>query len=276
VKNDRPGTDDFEMLSDEELKACLRLELEKNRPDGSSVRSMLRIVRKRDAEKPQEIPAAVEAVWREFEEKAEKEIDTPKTYKHRVTWRAGKVIAIAAVLCIVVLAVPCAFGSENIAQLVAYWTDDIFRFIRPGETTQAPREYVFQTDHPGLQEIYDTVLALGVTDPVVPMWVPDEYELTELKVTELNEKTKLFASLYNGGSKIVFLIHIGEIQEKPWHEKDDKIVAEREVNRITHYIVKNNEEYGVIWFRDGVECSISTNEEMNTLMDVLDSVYMKR
>lgn len=276
MKNDRPGTEDFEMLSDEELKARLRLELEKNRPNGNSVRRMMRILRQRDSDNHQEIPAEVETMWREFEEKAEKEIDTPKTYKHRVTGRAGKIIAIAAVLCIVVFAVPYAFGAENIVQLVARWTDDTFRFVRPGETTQAPREYVFQTDHPGLQEIYDTVLALGVTDPVVPMWVPDGYELTELKVTEMNQKTKLFASLYNGGSKIVFLIHIGEIEEKPWHEKNDEIVDEREINSITHYIMSNNSECGVIWSRAGVECSISTNEEMDTLVDVLDSVYMER
>ena len=49
-------------------------------------------------------------------------------------------------------------------------------------------EYVFETDHPGLQQIYDAVVEMGVTEPVVPMWVPEGYDLVEYKAEDYNQE----------------------------------------------------------------------------------------
>ena len=53
----------------------------------------------------------------------------------------------------------------------------MFAFFSPDEPTQAIEEYEFRTEHPGLQEVYDAVAGLGVTEPVVPMWIPEGYTL---------------------------------------------------------------------------------------------------
>lgn len=268
--------EELKMLTDEQLKNRLRTELDKKNLDGAKVRKIMRALRQRDAEGPQDVPKSAEEAWREFQETEERESEPPEGRNIRKGSRLWRVALVAAMLGVIIFAVPLALGAENIVQLVAVWTDETFRFVRPGETTAAPREYVFETDHPGLQEIYDTVTDLGVTFPVVPMWVPEGYELSEVKTSEVGEQTKVYAALYKDGSKIVFLLHIGVSDNERWQEKDAGIVEEWEIDGISHHYMSNKDELLVTWNRDNVICYISIDAEREMLRTILDSVYHKR
>ena len=198
--------EDWNDLPDSELENIVRQELEKDRPDGNVVRRANEILRQRDSASCMDLPAAILEEWEEKYREPETECDVSgKT--SRFPW-LGRILSVAAVLCVVIFAVPLAFGAQNIVELIARWTDDEFQFVKPGEPTAAQVEYIFETEHPGLQEIYDTVTGLGVTVPVVPTWVPDGYELVGLIVDEEAKGKKVCACLESGQASIIILYHI--------------------------------------------------------------------
>lgn len=72
------------------------------------------------------------------------------------------------------------------------------------EVVQAP--YVFQTEHPGLQKIYDAVVELEITEPVVPMLLPDGYELKDQRIYENLEFKSILAILGKETNEIIINI----------------------------------------------------------------------
>ena len=109
----------------------------------------------------------------------EARMDPPAPERSRV-WQKRFAMA-AAVLCLVLLVFPIASGTPFIQKLVAKWNEDFFWIETPGTPVELPEDYAFQTDNPGLQQLYDAVTELGITAPVVPMWLPEGFDLVLLK-----------------------------------------------------------------------------------------------
>ena len=184
-------------------------------------------------------------------------------------------VDLVAALVIVVLGVPHAFGADSIVELVASWTKGTFQFIRPGETIAQTSEYVFEAEHAGLQEIYDTVSDLGVTVSVVPMWVPDGFTLTEIKVTENVKTTTVQAKLEFENLYIVLQIIIHKYTCPPQSQlvKDESSIEKKEIGDIVHYLMCNSGEYVAAWVTGPVEGIILTNTSKEMLVDIIRSIY---
>ena len=266
--------EDWNDLPDSELENSVRQELEKDRPDGNAVRKVNEILRQRDSVNLRELPAPFLEEWETKYKEPETECDVyGKT--SRFLW-LGRILSVAAVLCVVIFAVPLAFGAQNIVELIARWTDDEFEFISPGEATVAQVEYIFETGHPGLQEIYDTVTGLGVTVPVVPTWVPEGYDLVELTTVEEFKGKKVYARLDCGQESIIILYHIySDDASSPRVQKNDSQVKVVEIEGVQHVVVNNVEEMVFSWTNDVVRCVITTNLEEGTTTDIGNSIYMK-
>lgn len=277
MRDKRSAVEELEVLSDEALKTRLREELDKERIDGETVRTMVHILLRRDAANSQGVPADIKEAWESSQEEIEREQRPSGRMNTRIIWQLGKIAAIAAALCVVVFTVPQALGAKNIVQLIARWSDTTFQFVRPGETTADQIEYVFITDHPGLEEIHSTVAELGVAVPVVPTWVPSGYEMTELTVSEKHGKKKAYARLESTNNSVVLLYYfLGNDDGKHMRIVKDGFKGEvREIDGIIHYYLSNNEERVVTWLNDGIECTISADVDNETIMKILKSIYLK-
>ena len=80
---------------------------------------------------------------------------------------------IASVLVAITLLfalLPTQANAETWWERLARWSDDFFSFFNPNESEMTEDVYIFQTDNEGLQQVYDKVVELGITEPVVPMW----------------------------------------------------------------------------------------------------------
>ena len=159
---------------------------------------------------------------------------------------------------------------EKLARL----TDSIVEFFSPGMANDNIKEYVFETDNPGLQQVYDAVVGLGVTEPVVPMWLPEGYELVECKVVETSHKQGIAASFQNEQRYIAYRIDIHGVDVSHEYHWGGDIIAEYECAGIRHTIMRNNDRWVVTWFTDNIECSFTLDCQEDTLYNILKSIYV--
>ena len=137
----------------------------------------------------------------------------------------------------------------------------------------AEDNYVFATDHPGLQRVYDAVVELGIKEPVVPMWIPEEYHLEKISITETPMMTGVCVSFWDNQHELVYQLssYIGE----PAHQfyKDDTNYEIWELNGIDYHVARNNEWWIVVWERENTECFLALDCQEEDLWRILDSIY---
>lgn len=255
--------EDLEKLTDEQLEALLHQELEKDCKDDALILALLRMLEDREG---QIQPPDVEAAWQTFEERYHAPVTTEAASKKKTYRWLGTVAAVLAVVLTMTFVAPKVAGEENIFTLIARWTQDLFSFGDPEE------EYVFKTDHPGLQAIYNAVVEQGLTDPAVPMWVPEGYELTELKVTPSPDGSYIYAKLISADNYISLTYEPCRESLENMYPKDNEDAEIFDTADTIHYIVHNDGAIIAAWIIDGIECAVVTNQP-DILKKVIHSIY---
>lgn len=254
-------------LSTEELEKALQKELEKDLPNEEVVLPILCVLEERD----KNIPVSEMPEMLAFTEKY-KEYQTPsKRLRYRKAWIAG-IAALAAVVCLAVI--PQTAGAEGMLDALYRWSGSVFEFLVPEhKTVNPPVEIVFETDNPGLQELYDKISDLGVTKPVVPMWLPEELVLLELQELHMSGGKKVFATFTNGHNFSITYRISTDISAK--FEKKDSSVEIYEYDGVSHFILENDKNLSITWTVDGVESLINTNISKEDVYKVINSIYRR-
>lgn len=257
-------------MSTPQLDEVLQQELRKENPSEEVVLGIMRILQEREADYPVEITEETHDAWKQYSERTA----GPKKTNRKRMWFAS--VAAAAVICIVILTIPQTVGAESILDVFFRWTESVFEFFTPGENVPKPStEYVFQTDNAGLQQVYDKVTEQGVTEPIVPMWVPEGYELSELKCTQVRNGTKVYAILRLNDSNIILSYQLSVEIMSMLYEKEETAVEAYEASDVHHFIMDNDENILVTWTVDGAECSISTDLGKDEVYKMIDSIYRR-
>ena len=253
-----PG--ELEQLTTLQLEELLQNELHRDEPDGELVRALLRILEQRMQETDQP-PLDAEPAWKKY------------TAGRKKSKRKGlkALTAIAAVFLLVIFVQPQTANANNIVELVTRWSDSFLAFF--GQTDIEQTEYVFKTDNPGLQQVYDEVVDMGVTVPVVPMWLEEGYELTELKRITTTEKDKVYAILQKNENRVLFTVTVYSTETAYKVHKDDPKPIEYECNGIIHDISYNDDVLIANWTRENIVCFMSVDCQEDTLCKILESIY---
>ena len=263
----------LEQMPTWELDEMLQDELHKDNIDDALVRLILDVLEEREADHPiendEEVTAAVEKYTAYIDG-----IEVTPAKPSRIWGMALKVASVLLVVGLLFCIVPQVVNAESFFEMLARWTDSIFTFFSPGDDNKQP-EYVFETDNPDLQKIYDVVVELGMTEPVVPMWVPEGYELKTLYVLDQTVDTTILAGMSNGENYILYnmLLHSEKSMFK--YEKDSQTVKIIEVDGIEHYVMMNLDERLAVWINNNAECSIVTDCQDEVLYKILKSIYMQ-
>lgn len=257
-----------EQMPTEQLDELLQIELEKDSVDESAVRLIMEVLEERDRDTSYELNDRIEAAWEKYQAKAPVK-ERPRISFHSWTVR---VVAAVAVIVLLVFAMPQNAEAGGLWERFARWTDSIFEFFAPGDEP-VDREYVFETNNPGLRQVYDTVTGLGITEPVVPMWLPEGYELVECKVNSTPSKTFLSTYFSNGADIIMLDIATRSMESPRQYSKDERNIKSQEIAGVVHNILHNNEMWAVVWIKNEVECAIATDCQEETLYKILDSIY---
>lgn len=255
----------------QDLDEMLQAELHKENIDDDLVRLILEVLEERETDCPVEINAEVTAAVNKYTTYLDVLEKTPAkpTRKWSVVLKAASVLLVVGLL---LFAVPQAVQAESFFEMLARWTDSIFEFFSPGDDNKQP-EYVFETDHPGLQQIYDAVVELGVTDPVVPMWVPENFALVECDVINTPKEKFIQAIFHYDNNVIAFCLSSNDEQGEIEYYKDSTDVKKFEFNAITHYVFRNLNRCVAIWEREHTICSVAIDCQEETLFEILKSIY---
>jgi len=257
-------------LGADELAQILREQLQKSacEMDDDLVRQLLRELETRGKDPTLTDDMAVERACEKYRQ------NTTKSKRPRYRSWLITAASVAVVLGILLFTLPGTAEAENIKGVLARWTDNVFQFFSPGGPAYAAEEYVFETDNPGLQEIYDEVVAMGITHPVVPMWIPEGFKLSELKKHQMVGDTSVFASFMKDQS--YFFIALTEKSKSVsfQHEKNSIDIEVIEIAGTEHYIIQNNGEYIIAWVVDNIECSIITDCQEDEIHKFLYSIYI--
>ena len=156
---------------------------------------------------------------------------------------------------------------------IATWAGTIFELFTYGDPDNTPKEYVFHTEHSGLQELHDTLVDLGVTTPVVPTWLGAEYQYSDCMITNTPITKKVRATFSGEKSEAVFEVNIySDSIPREFHKKDQPAEI-HEFNGTDYYIFRNKEKWTVVWAEENIECSLVIECQEDVLYKILDSIY---
>lgn len=262
---------EWEQLPTEELDQILQAELEKEYPSEEVVLPILRILEERERDYPVEQTPEVLAMFGKLSEH--------KTSSNKPKNRRGLIAGIAtlaAVICIVIMALPQTVGAESIFDVLIRWTSSVFEFMDPDGSEKYPEpDGVFATDHPGLQQMYDKVMELGVKEPVVPMWLPDGFELSNLQVIPLRDGGYKANVVFKGNGNVISVTYRISYDITTKFEKEESAMEVFDAGGISHFILNNGENLSATWTVDGVECSINANIAKEDIYTIIKSIYRR-
>lgn len=262
---------ELEQLPTPQLRELLHTELKNGRPDGDRVRMLLQVLEAREAAQPAKIGAQEQEAWEQFirdcEEDRKRMASAAPAPKRK--WVA-RVAAVAAAVCLLLVAIPTVGGTDNVFNVIVQWSEKAISYFK---NPDANAVYVFKTDNPALQLTYDAVAALGITEPVVPMWAPEGYELVEVKTTSTPTRTRVYSRLTNGEDKIIFTMELLGVEAPSNFAKDDIHTETIEHEGITYNVVSNDGSWMATWTTEKVMCSLAVDGQKDTLEKMIRSIY---
>lgn len=263
----------LENMSTEELREMLDKELHAQQVDGDAIRLLLQILRERQKDVVVEMTPNLERAWEKYQRDTDK-IWQASRRTARIRTLVTRAAAAAAVLVLLLVPMlPQEAGAESLWDALARWTAEIVEFFGPEDNTHRIVGYEFKTENPGLQQVYDAVTALGVTDPVVPMWLPEGYEIIELWQDVTRAKTRIHASFGMDGNVLVFSIDIYDMDVSHKYQKSGIETNVYEYGGVKHVFLQNNNKTSIVWERTDVECLLVGSCQEDTWYRIIDSIY---
>ena len=258
-------------LPREELRRMLANELNKdtNQIDDAFVRMLMTELQTRGADPAFVDDDAVVAACEKFRVATQTKQTSPKRWYQ--SWML-KVASVVLVLGVLFFSLPAVAEGKDVPEVLTWWSDSLFQLFRPGEKPNI-EEYVFSTDHPGLQQIYDAVAEAGITVPIVPQKLSDEFQLTEHYFFQLQEDMSIHASFISERNKVLFVAIVHSQQSMLQHEKKAENVTVWNIAGIDHYVISNNNTWIITWIADNIECTITTDCPEEDVYRLIKSIY---
>lgn len=258
-------------LPREELRRILAEELNKEpaKADGVLVRSLLAELQARGNDSAFADTDAVEAACEKFRAVTNKKQNPKKPCGQN--W-VIKVASVVLILGILFFTLPTAANAKNIPEVLTWWSNSLFQFFRPGSRPNV-EEYIFKTNHPGLQEIHDAVTEAGITVPIVPSQLSDEFKLDKLQILQLEEDISIYASFLSENNILFFTAITHNKQSMLQHEKKAESIVVWDIADIDHYVIFNNNTLIITWVTDNIECTITTDCPEEDVYRLICSIY---
>lgn len=262
----------LEQLPTAQLDRMLQEELEKEKPDANAVRMILRVLREREKDLPVEVTPGIQKAWEKYQRNAA-ELDGGSGRSDKVRKWFIRIGSVAAMLGILLLAVPKRAEADGLFDKLTALTDSIVEFFSPGQANDNPAEYIFETENPGLQKVHDAVAALGEKASVVPTWLPEGYTLAECK-TDVTDNKVSIAAYFKKNDAIILSYDIYDLDVSHEYHWDGEDIQMYERRGQEYTIMQNNNRWVVIWFTEKTECSLTLDCQEDIVYKILDSIYV--
>lgn len=262
---------ELEQIPTRQLDVMLQEELQKADGDPVEVKAILAVLKAREADTPVELSDTERLAWKKYQSRTNGKAGKPAAKR---TW-VLRVACVAAILCALLVTVSYEAEAETFWERLVRWTDSVIEFFSLENADGGHKEYVFETEHAGLQQVYDAVTKLEITEPVVPMWLPDGYTLSSCKEINTKKKTTLSAYFEHGEKVANYNVAIYSENALSQYQKDESGVKVIEIEGVIYYIVRNTNAWVSIWTIDNIECSISVDCQEDEFYKIIRSIHTK-
>lgn len=272
-ENQNRGNIDFakyDSMATEELEEILRLDAEMPEGQESDTDKILYIMevlteRKRNNSHTEKTALeAYESFKQNYMPKTGNHIIPTKTKSRGSRWVRSLAAAAAVLVILIAGSVTAKAFGVDIWKAVVQWTQETFHFGNWGDS--APNNNLqFAT----LQE----ALEYGkITTPLVPTWLPDGYDLADIKV-EITPMKKIYKAIYIKEKETLRITVQDHLDGEPLYvEQSDGLAEEYTVSGITYYLFENNNRTQAVWIIDSYECRITGELTIDTLKEMINSI----
>ncbi len=181
-------------------------------------------------------------------------------------------VAIAACLCVVMLiAVAQACGLDLIGRFLE-WGEETF--ILHGANYDGGQMALEEAPEGEFTSMEDAVAAYGITDPVVPTWIPEGFSVQYVKAKEQTHAVSLTARYLAGDKEIVLKVYSyrGTGEYEIHSEHTDPQATEYEANGTTFLLSSNEGQYQASWLAGGCTCNINGDLTEDEIKKMVDSI----
>ena len=274
---------DFSTWSETQLQALLSAELAAEETDAALIQRAVAALNQKRGKAPSR--RDVDAAWESFVQDhsvsqplyPDLSADGPaalRSSRRRCFCGLAKAAAIAAAALVLLTLTVSALGYDLWSRLVA-WTDETFSF----SAGKAEEDGAVPTYAPGLEELDAVLRENGVTEQVLPTWLPDGYVQTEFYSFKDADRSTFLISIWNTEDNSSTPINLCYIVRTDWGDLQyQKNVGNPHIyttHGIDHYLLLNVESNMAVWLNENVECLISGLQSQVDLAHMIDSIYLK-
>ncbi len=136
---------------------------------------------------------------------------------------------------------------------------------------------VMALEHPSEGEYTSMVEALahyGITDTIVPTWIPDGFSVQYVQVNELPHAVNLMASYTAGEREVILKVYFDpdDGDSDVYAEHSDPTSEKYTANGITFLLSSNNEQYRAAWVIGRYSCSMNGDLTESEIKQMLNSI----
>lgn len=193
----------------------------------------------------------------------------------------GRMASLAAVIAVLLglLTVTAYAMGYDLWGVIAQWTKDTFTFVSVSKVNdeENPSASITEGEYVDLQAALD---AYGITEQLVPSWIPDGFTLDIVNVDDGNDpQMVVFQANYRRDEQwIVIQLNMHQdsydVTYAGW-EKDDVDVDILKVENCEFYLLENMGRECAIWSNGPFECSIIGDISSEELSEVIKSIYVR-
>lgn len=160
----------------------------------------------------------------------------------------------------------CALGY-NLWEVFVQWTEETFHFR--GSSDQEPSAPA-KDNQDEYQSLQDALNANNIYVPLAPKWVPNGYELADIRV-KLSPVQEVFLAVYMNDNQVLKVQIKRHLTSDPQQiEQSGTLIEEYESDGIIYYFFEDDPMLQAVWRNENFECYISgglTIDEMKTIVD---------
>lgn len=270
----------YDAMTTEALEEILRLDAEApegQATDGELLLYIMEVLasRKQNSSNPGN---TAQQAWESFQKNylpTEEETITPVTQTVQPAKVSGhwlrRILATAAII-VVLIVIPLtahAFSWAELWDAVAKWAKETFSFVSSEDVqlTEPNAENIKQYE--SLQQ------ALEITnrDPkLVPTWIPEGYELQDIKIDESPIQRNYIAYYHNGDTTLRICIQSFILTDPEKIEITDDLIERIDQANVEYFIFSNNDKIQVIWIKDSYQCIIYGDLTIDEAKKMINSI----
>lgn len=269
---DRTNNTSLRNMDTEALRSLLMMELS---AEGDLNIEKIQEITDIIAEREQLDVPDVDASWKDFQNQyrsteplhtldQEQPVPPTRKSKHKALRRVFLVAAVLASLLLGAMLTAQA-ADYDLWGAVAQWTSETFGF-----TLQQSDEKL-DTISPELQPLWDAIQDAGISEPLLPTYLPEEYQQVEL--TE-DQEQEFWSAAYQATDDLFIQMQIQKRQNGDWAmlQKDEDTPEYYVWDGIEFYIMTNMGRWVAVWSSNEYEYYVSATNE-SEIYQMLESIH---